>query len=554
MNLHSKILSIFILFLFGTLGCKEIPTLQSQYVVIIGIDGMSPAGLRKANAPNIKAMMEKGSYSMQARAIRPTSSSSNWASMLMGAGPDQHGITSNDWERDEFEIYPSAVGVEDVFPSIFSLLYQQKKDKSTTLVALDWKPLGRFLELSIMDWVVYGETPTEVTTNMVEKIISEKPTLAFIQLDHVDGALHRHGHLAEGYLQTINHADSLAGLIIEAYKEAGIFEKTTFIIASDHGGLGYGHGGDSMDELQIPVIISGPDVKENFEITDPVYVYDIAATTAHLLGLKIPRAWIGKPTVCAFIGNNCEEYNRGSLTKQAPVIQPEAVLYQQAGGLYIAEKPRVIIESDNEDDIIRYTTNGISPDNEDVLYEAPFELDKTTIVMARAFDASGNPSQVQKAYFRIIDKDRSPGVQYKYYEGGPWSKIPDFNEMEVSRSGSCYEFRVQDDMIERRSHYGFTMQSNIQCNEAGKYVFYTSSDDGSKLFVNNQLVVNNDGDHGLMHKAGSIRLKPGMHEIRIEYFNGGGSGWLEAYWKGPGIPKQIISADRLHVEKQLATR
>jgi len=55
-------------------------------------------------------------------------------------------------------------------------------------------------------------------------------------------------------------------------------------------------------------------------------------------------------------------------------------------------------------------------------------------------------------------------------------------------------------------------------------------------------VVDNDGDHGVTEKAGKIDLTSGTHEIRVEWFNGGGGGWLDTYYQGPGVPKQLIPA------------
>ncbi|MEI2422206.1 alkaline phosphatase family protein, partial [Arthrospira platensis SPKY2] len=75
---------------------------------------MSPQGMMTALTPNIDRLLNNGSHTLQARSVRPTSSSSNWTSMITGAGVEQHGVTSNDWERDEFSIYPAAVGAENI--------------------------------------------------------------------------------------------------------------------------------------------------------------------------------------------------------------------------------------------------------------------------------------------------------------------------------------------------------------------------------------------------------------------------------------------------------
>ena len=48
--------------------------------------------------------------------------------------------------------------------------------------------------------------------------------------------------------------------------------------------------------------------------------------------------------------------------------------------------------------------------------------------------------------------------------------------------------------------------------------FYTYSDDGSKLLIDNQLVVDNDGGHSARRAEGKVALEPGFHEIEVRYF------------------------------------
>ena len=69
----------------------------------------------------------------------------------------------------------------------------------------------------------------------------------------------------------------------------------------------------------------------------------------------------------------------------------------------------------------------------------------------------------------------------------------------------------------------------------------------SSLYINNTEVVDNDGDHGVKEKEGSILLKPGKQKIKVEYFNGGGGFFLICTYAGPGIPKQIIPANVLTI-------
>lgn len=74
----------------------------------------------------------------------------------------------------------------------------------------------------------------------------------------------------------------------------------------------------------------------------------------------------------------------------------------------------------------------------------------------------------------------------------------------------------------------------------GTYTFELTSDDGSKLWVDGELVVDNDGHHGMDAVEGSIDLIAGKVPIHLEYYENLGGAGLELRWEGPGIGKQII--------------
>jgi hypothetical protein len=71
----------------------------------------------------------------------------------------------------------------------------------------------------------------------------------------------------------------------------------------------------------------------------------------------------------------------------------------------------------------------------------------------------------------------------------------------------------------------------------GDYTFYTSSDDGSKLYIDGTQVVDNDGLHGMQWVGGTINLIAGEHMIEVIMFENGGGEGLEVEVEGPGIPR-----------------
>src|SRR5215831_7664601 len=110
---------------------------RGQRVVVIGVDGLSVEGVQASNVPNLRGLMQRGAWSLEARAVLPTLSSPNWASMLTGAGTEQHGITSNGYLRKMVEFQPACQGPEGKYPTIFQALRDQYPDSGIG-VFHDW--------------------------------------------------------------------------------------------------------------------------------------------------------------------------------------------------------------------------------------------------------------------------------------------------------------------------------------------------------------------------------------------------------------------------------
>ncbi|MCY3739984.1 MAG: alkaline phosphatase [Candidatus Poribacteria bacterium] len=270
-----------------------------KHVVIIGCDGMSPDGIQKAKTPNMDALMQRGAYTMRARAVMPTSSSPNWASMLMGAGPEQHGVTSNDWRPDKFALAPTAVGSGGIFPTIFSVLRAQQP--SAVIACFhDWGGIGHLFEREALDIIEDTDGPVNTTERAVAYFKAKQPDFTFIHLDHIDHAGHKYGYRTSEYYKSVEEADRLIGEAIQGLEAAGILAQTILIITSDHGGVGKGHGGATLAEVEIPWIIAGPGVAPAKELTSFVNIYDTAATAAHIFGLTAPDCWIAEPVLEAF--------------------------------------------------------------------------------------------------------------------------------------------------------------------------------------------------------------------------------------------------------------
>ena len=493
---------------------------QAKHVIVIGIDGMSPDGILNASTPVLDKLMDEGSYTLNARAVLPTSSSTNWKTMVSGAGPEQHGVTSNGWERDTYILPPASKGDEDIFPTIFGVAHASNPDLKISAI-YHWGGFGRLIERSILDYDKNGENEDVTTRLAVNYITSEKPDLLFVHLDHVDHAGHHDGHKTEPYYRSVEKADSLIGEIVEATKKAAIYDETIFIVSADHGGIGYGHGGETLDEVEIPFIISGKNIKKANLIKHNVYQYDNASTVAFVLGIEQPYAWIGKPVKSAFAGfPDPPSFGKQAVKIAAPVIIPKANLYEPAGGLFIDEKAELRIEAAGDVEI-RYTLDGREPTKDSKLYAGPEQLSSTTVVLAKSFGKNNEVSETATGYFRVVKSGNNNGVNFKYYEGEGWHFLPVFGTLKPIMQGKRHQIRVGN-INNRSNQFAIRYSSYLEIDKDGEYTFFITSDDGSKLYINNELIVDNDGGHGAIQRSGTVELKSGMALLEIEYFNEAG--------------------------------
>lgn len=136
-----------------------------------------------------------------------------------------------------------------------------------------------------------------------------------------------------------------------------------------------------------------------------------------------------------------------------------------------------------------------------------------------------------------------PGLNYNYYEG-TWTLIPDFSTLTSQESGNINNFNISVRNRDDNFAINFTGYINVPAN--GEYTFYTSSDDGSKLYIGSTEVVNNDGSHGIREKSGKIGLKAGKHAITVSYFERSGGNSLSVSYEGPNISKVIIPDGALY--------
>ncbi len=134
-----------------------------------------------------------------------------------------------------------------------------------------------------------------------------------------------------------------------------------------------------------------------------------------------------------------------------------------------------------------------------------------------------------------------PGLVYRYYETKDFDALTgDPDAVEPTATGTVDTFGKEP--AQRGKNYALDFSGTIKIQQAGEHVFYTASDDGSHLWIDGEMIVDNGGMHGVEEQSGTLELSPGSHEIRVFFYQGGGGHDLIVRWQAPGADKEEIPA------------
>ena len=103
----------------------------------------------------------------------------------------------------------------------------------------------------------------------------------------------------------------------------------------------------------------------------------------------------------------------------------------------------------------------------------------------------------------------------------------------------CFDPRRQDE------YFAFDYTGYLLLPYEDVYSFYTDSDDGSRLYIDGNLIVDNDGLHSLLEKEGTVPLAEGYHPFRVSYFNKTGDFDLKISIRSPLMKKEMIPGGML---------
>jgi alpha-L-fucosidase len=217
---------------------------------------------------------------------------------------------------------------------------------------------------------------------------------------------------------------------------------------------------------------------------------------------------------------------------------------------YKSSSTKPIVSIEGNDGVIHYTTDGTEPTEKSAVYSKPFSVDKTTILMAKTFPATGLPGAIATEKINSYPwmnpwtvTAPQPGLIYNYYEPADPVSLESINTIKAKKTGTTSI--ISNSLKQRPEKFVLVFEGYIKIEKDGFYSFFTDSDDGSKLLIDDTEIVDNDGNHGNREKSGKAALKKGFHRFKVLYFDGAGNNSLNVSMQADKGNKMIIPGEVL---------
>jgi predicted AlkP superfamily pyrophosphatase or phosphodiesterase len=242
----------------GALASMNAQTARDRHVVVISIDGFPAFSWNDPllAVPTLRKLAREGAQAEAMIPVNPTVTWPNHTAMVTGVRPERHSVLYNGWavRGGEGERLRTEAHVPKVDLVKGTTVYDLAHQAGLTTAEVDWVAIENaptityaFTEYSnpegamtAEELVAFKKAPItfrdEIWTRAGEHIIkAHKPNLLLFHLLTTDSSQHRYGARSLGGDTALSHADAKVARLVEACRQAGILDKTTFVIVSDHG-------------------------------------------------------------------------------------------------------------------------------------------------------------------------------------------------------------------------------------------------------------------------------------------------------------------------------
>ncbi|MBL8755309.1 MAG: alpha-L-fucosidase [Planctomycetes bacterium] len=224
-----------------------------------------------------------------------------------------------------------------------------------------------------------------------------------------------------------------------------------------------------------------------------------------------------------------------------PVIVAESDQFVHGIDVVVTQTSRRVLTT--------YTLDGTPPTAGSPRADAPIRVTQSGVLRTASFVDGRALTDVVERTFTKVDPlppvKAMPGKEGLYCErfAVAWDRIPDDRTALVPQKkqvvGSVGPVSGTGERV------AFVYKGFLKAPADDLYRFALTSDDGSKLWIDGQLVVDNDGLHGAIEKRGAVGLGKGVHSIEVVWFNQTGGAELGLKWARPGQPFQVLEGESL---------
>ncbi len=229
------------------------------------------------------------------------------------------------------------------------------------------------------------------------------------------------------------------------------------------------------------------------------------------------------------------------------------LMFHPMNGIVLKDKPATIYIMDQPAEL-RYTLDGSMPDRKSTLVTSNFTISGPAQLVLKSFSTTGKYDKVARGNFEqgdalpsIVKPKRisNGGLKYSFYKG-TWDKLPEFKKLKPSATGVA-DSTFTLSKLPDKTKFACLFEGYLEITEDGYYLFAVGADDGSKLYISDKLIIDNDGTNSTDNiKSFLIPLVKGFYPVRIEYFQKEDNSGLQFLYLKPGrqnpepVPSKLL--------------
>ncbi|MCB0065200.1 MAG: alkaline phosphatase family protein [Caldilineaceae bacterium] len=254
---------------------------NENLTLFIMLDGLRPDALGQCDCLTLQGLIRRGASTLHASSVMPSVTLPCHMSIFHSVPPTRHGVTTNDWQ-------PMARPL----PGLLDVV---KASGKRAAAIYNWEPLRNLGQPNALHAVTFRDCSYDVdgddwvTEKAIETLTRYPTDFAFVYYGTIDVAGHDHQWMSAPYLRQIERVDRNLGQLLTALPTS-----IHLVAQADHGGHERSHGTEMAEDMTIPWIAAGPQIRRGYTISHPVSLLDTAPTLARIIGLQAPRDWEGR--------------------------------------------------------------------------------------------------------------------------------------------------------------------------------------------------------------------------------------------------------------------